>query len=141
MNTQILPQKKLEDVKVNIKIKLSSIWTSIMFLIIYLDYFHLYMPNSLKDMLNGKVYVFDISQGFLLAALIMIAIPSIMIFLSIVLKARINRTINILAASINIPLLLFNLAGTAWIHMIIGAAIQITLLVLIVIYSWKWPQN
>ncbi len=52
---------KFEDVKVNVKLKLASLWASFMFLYIYVDYFHLYMPGSLKDILAGKVFVFNIS--------------------------------------------------------------------------------
>lgn len=136
MNAHTVP----EDITVNVKLKLAALWTSLMFLIIYLDYFHLYMPDSLKDIIAGKVFVFDITQLFLLAALAMIAIPALMIFLSIALPATINRPANIMIAAINIPLLLFNLAGVAWIHMIIGAAIEIALLCLILYYAWKWPR-
>lgn len=136
MNAHTVP----EDIKVNVKLKLAALWTSLMFLIIYLDYFHLYMPDSLKDIIAGKVFVFDITQLFLLAALAMVAIPALMIFLSIALPATINRPANMMSAAINIPLLLFNLAGVAWIHMIIGAAIEIALLCLILYYAWKWPR-
>jgi hypothetical protein len=129
-----------EDIKVNVKIKLASIWASLMFLIIYLDYFHLYMPGSLQDMLAGKVFVFDITQVFLLAALAMIATPALMIFLSIALPSTVNRWANILIAVINIPLLLFNLAGESWLHMEVGAFIQMILLFLIIRYAWKWPR-
>lgn len=140
MNMQITPQNKLEDINVNLKLKLASMWASLMFIIIYLDYFHLYMPGSLKDMLSGKVFVFDVTQGFLLAALAMVGLPALMIFLSVVLPAKVNRWANIIIATINIPLIVFNLAGEAWLHMVIGAVIQIILLYLIIRYAWKWPR-
>jgi hypothetical protein len=50
-----------------------------MFLIIYLDYFHLYMPSKIEDILRGRVFVFDITKGFLLAALALVTIPALMI--------------------------------------------------------------
>ena len=134
-------QNTLEDIKVNLKLKLASIWASLMFLIIYLDYFHLYMPGSLKDMLAGKVFVFDITQAFLLAALAMVTIPALMIFLSVALPAKINRWANIISAAINIPLILFNLVGEAWIHMVVGAVIEVVLLLLVIRYAWKWPRT
>lgn len=56
----------LEDIKVNLKLKLATLWTSLMFIIIYLDYFHLYMPGKIEYILKGKVFEFDITQGFLL---------------------------------------------------------------------------
>jgi len=62
MQTQKKSQNTLEDLKVSVKMKLATLWASLMFLIIYLDYFHLYMPGSLEDMLAGKVFVFDITH-------------------------------------------------------------------------------
>ncbi len=134
-------QNTFEDIKVNVNLKLAALWASLMFIIIYLDYFHLYMPGSLNDMIAGKVFVFDISQGFLLAALTMVATPAIMIYLSVALPANVNRWANIIIAAINIPLILFNLAGEAWIHMVVGAVVQIILLCLIIRYAWKWPRT
>jgi len=131
---------KLDDTIVNVNIKIASLWTSVMFITIYLDYFHLYMPNAIEDIMKGRVYVFDISQGFLLAALAMVATPALMIFLSVTLSAKINRLLNIIIAAINIPLILFNLAGEAWLHMVLGAMIQVILLSLIIYYAWKWQS-
>ena len=136
MNIQI----PLEDIKIDVKLKLAALWTSLMFLIIYLDYFHLYMPGSLEDILAGKVFVFDITHGFLLAALAMVATPALMIFLSVALTAKVNRWVNVIIAAINIPLLLFNLVGEAWVHMVIGAVVEVVLLLLIIHYAWKWPR-
>jgi hypothetical protein len=133
-------QNALEDIKVNVKLKLASLWASLMFLIIYLDYFALYMPGALKDILAGKVFVFDITQGFLLAALVSITIPVLMIFLSVALPAKINRCTNIIIATVYIPYTLFNLAGEAWIHMVLGAVVEVVLLCLIIRFAWKWPR-
>jgi len=140
MKIQTIQQNKLEEFKVNIRLKLATLWTSLMFLIIYLDYFHLYMPGSLKDMLAGKVFVFDVTQVFLLAAFAMVTIPAVMIFLSVALPAKIDRWANIIIATVNIPFLLFNLAGVAWIHMVTGAVVQVILSGLIIYYAWKWPR-
>jgi hypothetical protein len=136
MNTQ----KTLEDIKVSLKLKLATLWTSLMFLIIYLDYFHLYMPGKIEDIQTGRVFVFDITQGFLLAALAMVTIPALMIFLSVALPANVNRWTNIIIAAVNIPLILFNLAGEAWMHMVFGAVVEVFLLCLIIRYAWKWPR-
>lgn len=136
MNTQ----NSLEDIKVSLKLKLASLWASLMFLIIYLDYFHLYMPGKIADIQAGSVFVFDITQGFLLSALALVTIPALMIFLSVVLPAAINRRVNIIIAAVNIPFMLFNLAGEAWMHMLFGAVVEVVLLCLIIRYAWKWPR-
>jgi hypothetical protein len=137
MNTQ----NSFEDIKVNVKLKLAALWTSLMFLIIYIDYFALYMPGMMKSIQTGRVFVFDITQGFLVGGLTVVTIPALMIFLSVAMPAKPNRVINIIAAAVNIPLILFNLAGEAWAHMVLGAAVEVVLLVLILRYAWKWPRT
>ena len=139
MNSQKVPQKALEDIKVHVKLKLAALWASFMFLYIYVDYFHLYMPGSIEDILAGKIFVFDVTQVFLLTVLASVTIPALMIFLSVALSAKINRWINIIVATVYIPFTLVNLAGEAWLHIIFGAAVEVVLLLLIIRYAWKWP--
>lgn len=132
---------ELEDIKINVKLKLAALWVSFMFLYIYVDYFHLYMPGSIKDILAGKMFVFDITQVTLLIGLISVTIPTLMIIFSVVLSARINRWTNMVVATIYIPYTLFNLAGEAWIHMALGASVEVILLLFIIRYAWKWPKH
>jgi hypothetical protein len=117
-----------------------ALWASLMFLIIYLDYFHLYMPGKIAEIQTGRVFVYDITQGFLLVALALVTIPALMIFLSVALPTKVNRWANIIIAAINIPCILYNLAGEAWMHMVVGAVVQVVLLCLIICYAWKWPR-
>lgn len=140
MNTQKKEQNKLEEIKVNLRLKLAGLWTSLMFLYIYVDYFHLYMPGSLADMLAGKVFTFQITQTFLLVTLVSMTIPALMIILSLALSAKVNRVANIIVATVYIPYTLFNLAGEAWVHMVFGAIIEVVLLLLIIFYAAKWPR-
>ena len=123
------------------RIKLAALWTSFMFLYIYVDYFHLYMPSALEDILAGKLFVFKITQIALLAGLTSVTIPALMISLSIILTAKVNRWTNIIVATVYIPFTLFNLAGLAWIHMVFGAVIEVILLCLIIRYVWKWSKE
>ena len=131
----------LEDIEINIKLKLTALWTALMFLYIYVDYFHLYMPGSIADILAGKMFVFDITQAALLAGLALVTIPALMIFLSVALTAKANRLTNIIMATVYIPITLFNLAGEAWMHMLFGAFVEVVLLCMIICYSWKWPRQ
>lgn len=140
MNLQKAPKKTLEDIKLNVKLKLAALWASFMFLYIYVDYFHLYMPGALEDMLAGKVFVFEITQVFLLVVLATVTIPALMIFLSVALPAKVNRWTNIIVATVYIPYTLFNLVGEAWMHMVFGATVEVVLLLLVIWYAWKWPE-
>ncbi|MDZ4072368.1 MAG: DUF6326 family protein [Sediminibacterium sp.] len=138
MHTQL---NEFKDTKVSIQLKLAVLWTSFMFLYIYVDYFALYMPGKVADIQNERVYIFDITQNFLSLALVSVSIPALMIFLSVILSAKINRCTNIIIAFVYIPYSLFNLAGEAWVHMIFGAVVEVGLLVLIIRYAWKWPKS
>lgn len=145
MNTQktiqgMNAQNTLEDIKVSLKLKLAALWASFMFLYIYVDYFHLYMPNMIDEIRAGIVFEFDITQGFLLAAIVSVTIPALMIFLSVALPANVNRWANIIIATVYIPYTLFNLVGEAWVHMMFGAAVEVVLLCQIIRYAWKWPR-
>ena len=141
MSMQTKIQGPLEYAKPSIRLKLASLWTSFMFLYIYVDYFHLYMPNSLEDMLAGRVFMFDVTQSYLVAALISVMIPALMIFLSVALPAKVNRWAQIIIATIYIPYTLVNLAGEAWVHMMIGAGVEVSLLLLVIYYAWTWPRG
>jgi hypothetical protein len=132
-------KKVFEEQKVNVRVLLATLWASFMFLYIYVDYFSVYMPGKIEDILNGVVFEFDISRTFLIAALVSVSIPALMIFLSTALPAKISRMTNIVIAAIYIPYSLFNLAGEAWPHMIFGATVEVVLLAMIIRYAKNWP--
>lgn len=140
MNTQTTPQNTLEEAKVNLKLQLAMLWAGFMFLYIYTDYFHLYIPGQMEDILKGRVFLFDITQGFLLVAFASMTIPVLMIILSMVLPAKVNRWANITIAALYIPYSLFNLAGDVWVYMVLAAVMEIVLLCVIIHYAWKWPR-
>jgi hypothetical protein len=140
MNTQQISRPALQDTGVCVNIKLAALWAGFMFLYIYVDYFHLYMPGKIEDILQGRVFVFAVTQGFLLAALASVTIPALMIFVSVALPAQLNRRINMIVAAVYIPYTLLNLAGEAWMHMLFAAAAELVLLLFIIRYAWKWPR-
>jgi hypothetical protein len=132
-------KKVFEEQKVNVRVLLAALWASFMFLYIYVDYFSVYMPGKIEDILNGVVFEFDISRTFLITALVSVSIPALMIFLSTALPAKISRMTNIIVGAIYIPYSLFNLAGEAWPHMIFGATVEVVLLAMIIRYAKNWP--
>ncbi len=141
MSSQKTSQNSLEDIKVNVKLKLAALWTSFMFLYIYVDHFGMFMPGTIENIGKGIVFTFNITQGFLFSALASVSIPALMIFLSLAMPATVNRWVNIVLASLYIPYSIFNLAGEAWMHMVFGAIVEVLLLCLIIRYAWKWPRT
>ena len=133
-------KRTLSETKIDVKLKLAMLWTSFMFFYAYVDFFHLYMPETVANILKGKVFVFDISAVFLMIAMLFVAIPVLMIFLSVVLPAKANRWTNMITAIVFIPYMLFNLAGEAWMHMYFAAAVEVAQLCFIFYFALKWPR-
>jgi hypothetical protein len=131
----------LEDKKVNIKTKLSVLWTVLMFIYLYVDIFRFFQPGELENILAGRVWIFEITQTWALSAMIMMTIPSLMVFLSLILKARINRWTNIIMGVLHIVIAAGNIVGETWAYYIFGGVVEIVLLSLIIKYAWGWPKN
>jgi hypothetical protein len=134
----------LESLHVPVQVKLAAAWTSFMFLYIYVDYFHLYKPGFVDDILAGIVYEFDISPTFLVIALTLVAVPILMILLSTTLPARVNRTINLVVATLYIPVSIFNAAGASWEWTYfygLSIGLEVLLLAFILRSAWTWPRT
>ena len=132
----------LEDLRIPVQAKLAAAWTSFMFLYIYVDYLHLYKPGIIDEMLAGVVFKFDISQTFVVIALMLVGIPSLMILLSTTLPARVNRTINLVVATLYIPVSAFNVLGGSWILFYgLGVVLEVILLAYILRSAWTWPRT
>ena len=84
----------LENTKVNIKIKLAALWASATFCYLYGDYFELYTPDKVNSLITGENNL-D-SPIKLLIASIILAISSVMVAASIILKPKISRILNII---------------------------------------------
>lgn len=131
----------LEDVKISVKAKLSSLWIATMFLYLYVDIFGFYKPGTIDDILAGKVWEFEITQGWALGALLLMTVPSLMVFLSLALPAKINRWANIVVATLYILVSVGNSVGESWSFIILGSVLEVVLLALIVWHAWKWPKQ
>ena len=132
----------LENPKVNIKIKLAALWASVVFCYIYGDYFELYVPEKVNSLLTGENNLDSPTK--LLIASVVLAIPSIMIALSIFLKPKVNRILNIVFGTLfTLMMVLIAINSlTAWYSFYVFLAILESLITfLIVVYAWKWPRK
>ncbi|WBV60123.1 DUF6326 family protein [Chryseobacterium camelliae] len=134
-------ENKLEDYKVNIRIKLSALWTTIMFCYIYGDYFELYVPKKVEGLLSGQ-NILDSPMKLLLATLIL-AIPALMIFLSLMLSTKFTKWLNI---AVGVFFTLFTaLVGisslTQWkAFYVLLAVIESILTATVVVMASRWPK-
>jgi hypothetical protein len=131
----------LDDVKIHVRIKLSALWASVMFFYIYGDYFGLYKPGALQSMLDGRMGPLGpTTQGVLLGTTLMMAIPSAMVFLSLVLNAGVCRWVNIVLGLVYTAIMLMTMPG-AWIFYLVLGVIEVAFTLLIVRYAWTWPER
>lgn len=131
-----------DDPPTPVRTKLAASWTSFMFLYIYVDYLTLYKPGVIDGIRDGVVFEFDISQTFVLSSLILISIPTFMILLSTTPPARASRVLNLVVASLFIPVTVFNVVGEAEYLSFYALGVVLELIVLAVILRsvWSWPR-
>jgi len=132
----------LENPKINVKLQLSALWTSLVAFYIYGDYFELYVPSKVNGLLNGS-NLLDSPIKLLMAA-ILLAIPSSMIALSILLKARLNRILNIVFGVL-LTLVVIMVGSTSissWTSFyVMYAFVEAIISITIVMTAWRWPKQ
>jgi Family of unknown function (DUF6326) len=132
--------RALKDTEIDVKIKLSALWASVMFCYIYADYFGLYIPGRLQAMLKGIMGPLGpTTQGVLLGTSLVMAIPSVMIFLSVALRPRLNRWLNVIFGVFYTVIILITMWD--WAFYVFFGVIEITLTGLVVWCAWNWPQQ
>ena len=126
-----------ENPKINVKLKLSALWVVVMINMAFADILTLYIPELLQDIVNGTTSV-EITQELMLVMAIIIEISIMMIFLSLILKPKINRLINIIAGVITIVFVVGG--GSLLPHYILFGTIEVACALLIIWFAWKWPK-
>jgi hypothetical protein len=138
MNT-INKTTEKQDVKINVKMKLSALWVALMLIYIYADILSNFKPGAIEKAMDGFMGPFPVTQGSLLSASILMIIPAVMVFLSLTLKHKVNRWANIVLGVLFTLVNFSNLIGeTSWIFYMSFVVVEIALTLLIVGYAWKW---
>ena len=140
MTTSRRAGTQLEDANVNVKIKLSGLWAALMFFYLYRDVLGFMEPGHVDDLLAGELAGVRMTQAVLLGSAVLMAIPSVMVFLSLALRAQANRWANVILGIAHIAIL----AGTFFVGEVsvlyaFYAIVESVLIVLIVWHAWKWP--
>ena len=71
------------------------------------------------------------------------AIPILMILLSTTLPARANRTLNLVVASLYLPVTMFNAVGESeYLYFyVLGVVLELIVLAVILRAAWTWPRT
>ena len=132
----------LDEFKLNIRVKLAALWTALMFLYIYGDYFKFYIPGEM-----GKMVAEDTMLNTplsLFAASVLMTLPPLMIILSVMAKATLARIFNIVFGIFFTAIMVLIAAVSIhpeWAAYAFYAIIESIITIIIVIQAWRWPKD
>jgi len=132
----------LEDFKINVRLKLSFLWTSVTLCYLYGDYFELYVPRKVEGLLNGDNLLDSPTKLFL--ASVLLVIPALMVCSSVTLKPVISKWLNIIFGLFFTAIM--TLVGAAsissWrVFYVFLAIVEVCITSLIVWYAWNWQRG
>ncbi|KAA2220290.1 DUF6326 family protein [Chryseobacterium sediminis] len=133
---------KFEDVKINVKIILAGLWTSVTLCYLYGDYFELYTPGKARGLVEGT-NLLDSPPKLLLASVVL-AIPAVMVFLSLILKPAVNRTLNLIfGVFFTLVMLFIGITSFSdwYLSYVFLAMVECVITILIIKYAWSWKKE
>jgi hypothetical protein len=116
---------------------MAALWATTMMIFAYVVLFSLFRPDFRAALDQGKVFVFDVGQPFLLGVTIYVIIPSLIIYLSLVMPRRLNRVVSISLAGLYAITIVGGAVGE-WGYYVLGSVVEVVLLALVVHHSWTW---
>lgn len=132
----------LSDPKINSRLILSALWTSVMFCYIYGDYFELYVPGKTEGLLNGQNMLNSPLKLFITTFIL--TVPALMITLCLTAKPKIARWLNI-SAGIFFTLftLLVGIASISeWrVFYVFLSFVESILTAIVVFKAWNWNKH
>ena len=131
-----------EDFKINVRLKLSALWTAVMFCYIYGDYFELYVPHKVEGLLSGQNMLDSPMKLFI--ATFLLTLPALMIFLTLMLHPKLTRTLNLIVGvffTIFVFLVAISSLSEWRIFYIFLSIIEIIITSLVVWNAWNWKKE
>jgi hypothetical protein len=132
-----------QDTKIDVKLVLSALWIAMLIVFAYVDTFGFLRADVVDAALDGKMAATGITvdQVFLVFTTVYILIPTLMVFLSLALRPRVNRIVNIVVALFYAVSIIASGIGEGWVYYILGSVVEVVLLVAIVRTAWTWPRT
>ena len=131
----------VEDLRIGVRLKISALWIAILFLFAYGDVFGFFQEGQIEEVIGGEVSGIEITETFLFAVSVYIAIASVMVFLSLVLRSRVNRWTNIMLPILYIVSIAVSAIAEPSAYFIFLSLTESVLLLLIIWYAWTWPKR
>ena len=121
---------------IDIKVKLSTLWIVVMMNMIFADIFTVFVELVNKNTLTAIPGDVKVVMGI---AAVVTNIPILMIYFSRVLPYKWNRLSNIVAGILTIIYIIG--PGDTSVHYLIVASIEVIILLIIIVKSWKWKES
>ncbi len=134
-----MANRNLEHFRAPRSLQLALAWAALMFLYIYNDYFSLYRPGAITRMAEGRLAFGPATEGALVAVSLLLAIPALMIFLSVALAPLASRWLNILFGLAYTAIEALTFMGSPLFYQIV-VALEIALTLAIVWLALRWPR-
>ncbi len=122
--------------RVDMRAKLSALWTFVLINMIFADIFGFMLADTLRKIMTGVVDGTTITPEFMLLAAVMTEITMVMVIASRLLPYRLNRWANIAGGVFTIIFVIG--LGSLTPHYIFIASIEVLCSVWIVWLAWHW---
>ena len=134
-------KRTLENFLLPTKVKLSLLWTSLMFLYIYNDYFSMYTPGTIEAMSVGRMGPLgQATDVIMISVSLLLAVPALMIFLSAALPPVLSMWLNVLLGLAYTVIEVLTFMGPHLFYKIV-VGLEIAVSLLIVWYALNWPRK
>lgn len=134
--------KTLADFPINPRLKLSALWSAVMFCYLYGDYFQLYVPGEVERFISGDTLLDSPLKLFL--ASVLMAVPALMVFLSLVLNPFAAKWLNIIFGTIYTAIMVLiavNSIAPWYTFYVFLAVVECIITATIVWQAWRWPKQ
>jgi len=143
MTTRTADRTQLDSRPLPVQARLSAAWMTLVYLVLYIDYFHLYQPGEIDSIRNGIIFEFEISGMLMSIFFVIIGIPGLMVLLSATLPARANRITNIAVTIIYIPIMVVNVTGATpdyAVYYVLTIGVELAIMAYILVTAARWPR-
>lgn len=143
MSANVTPPRNPQDAApVSIRIKLAGLWTSIMLCYLYADYFGLYVRGNLDAMNKGLMGPLgEATPGVLLGVSVMMAIPALMVMLSLILRAVVARWANVAIGLLYTAIQGTTMIGGAQPYYLFFGSVEMAMTLAVAVMAWRWPTT
>jgi hypothetical protein len=123
----------------DVRLILSALWVSVMFLYVYGDLKSFFRPGLIEGIIAGKAGEIKITQVFLLGSAILMTIPALMIILSLTVAFPVIRWANIVLGILySVVMIVTMLMSGTWAYYIFYGIVEVVLTATIAWTAWNW---